>query len=107
MFQTPSRPPSGILRQLLARLQPAASAPAAASLAFMMLAPAAAMAQAAARAETTLPTVTIEDTADPMQVNNGYRATETQLDLVQRMGEQNDAQTAAGPVESRITPRVQ
>ncbi len=68
-------PPSGILRQLMARLQPAA-APAAASLAFMMLAPHA-LAQSAP--EITLPTVKVEDTADPMQVNNGYQGTTTRV----------------------------
>lgn len=70
------RPPSGILRQLLARLQPVSAAPAAASLAFMMLAPAV-LAQTAT--ETTLPTVKVEDSADPMAVNNGYQATETRV----------------------------
>ncbi len=69
-------PPSGILRQLLMRIQPTSAAPAAASLAFMMLAPAA-LAQTAP--ETTLPTVKVEDTADPMAVNNGYQATETRV----------------------------
>jgi catecholate siderophore receptor len=63
------------LRRLVARLQPAA-APAAASLAFMMLSP-----QAAAQAvsETTLPTVTVMDSAEPMAVNNGYQGTETRV----------------------------
>jgi len=73
MSHARSRPPSGTLRQLLARIQPAAAAPAAASLAFMMLAPAAALAQTPAAAETTLATVKVEDTADPMAVNNGYQ----------------------------------
>lgn len=57
------RPTSGILRQLMARLQPVAVAPVAAtSLAFAMLAP---HALAQSVAETTLPTVKVEDTADP------------------------------------------
>ena len=73
------RPPSGILRQLLARLQPVAATPAAASLAFMMLAPAAALAQTPTASETTLPTVKVEDTADPMEVNNGYQGTQTRV----------------------------
>jgi len=73
------RPPSGILRQLLARLQPVAATPAAASLAFMMLAPAAALAQTPTTSETTLPTVKVEDTADPMEVNNGYQGTQTRV----------------------------
>lgn len=75
------RPPSGILRQLMARLQPAAAMPAAASLAFMMLAPAA-LAQTvdpANTAQTTLPTVKVEDTSDPMEVNNGYQGTQTRV----------------------------
>ncbi|MDP2031156.1 MAG: TonB-dependent siderophore receptor [Thiobacillus sp.] len=76
------RPPSGILRQLLARIQPGVAAPAVASLAFMMLAPAA-LAQTAA-SETTLPTVKVEDTADPMAVNNGYQATETRVGRVKQ-----------------------
>ncbi|OGU23509.1 MAG: TonB-dependent receptor, partial [Hydrogenophilales bacterium RIFOXYD1_FULL_62_11] len=84
-------PPSGILHQLLARLQPA-TAPAAASLAFMMLAPGALLAQTAPTAnpaqstasETTLPTVKVEDTADPMTVNNGYQATETRVGKVKQ-----------------------
>ncbi len=71
-------PPSGALRQLLARLQPAAATPAAASLAFMMLAPAA-LAQTSAESQTILPTVQVEDSADPMAVNNGYQATETRV----------------------------
>jgi catecholate siderophore receptor len=71
------RPPSGILRQLLARFQPVNATPAVASLAFMMLAPAVALAQTPTTSETTLPTVKVEDTADPMEVNNGYQATET------------------------------
>lgn len=75
-------PPSGILRQLLARLQPAA-APAAASLAFAMLAPAA-LAQAPADKPATLPTVKVEDTADPMAVNNGYQATETRVGKIKQ-----------------------
>ncbi|HRK78048.1 MAG TPA: TonB-dependent siderophore receptor [Thiobacillus sp.] len=79
MSHARSRPPSGTLRQLLARIQPAAAAPAAASLAFMMLAPAAALAQTPAAAETTLATVKVEDTTDPMAVNNGYQATETRV----------------------------
>lgn len=75
MSLSPQPAPSGALRRLVARLQPAA-APAAASLAFMMLSP-----QAAAQAvpETTLSTVTVEDTADPMAVNNGYQGTETRI----------------------------
>jgi catecholate siderophore receptor len=73
------RPPSGILRQLLARLQPVATSPATASLAFMMLAPAVVLAQPPATSETTLPTVKIEDTADPMEVNNGYQGTQTRV----------------------------
>ncbi|MEQ1661106.1 MAG: TonB-dependent receptor [Thiobacillus sp.] len=77
MSQQQAQPPSGILRQLLARIQPVAAAPAAASLAFMMLAPAA-LAQNAPDA-TTLPAVKVEDTADPMAVNNGYQATETRV----------------------------
>ena len=76
MSHTYPRPPSGILRQLLARLQP--TAPAAASLAFMMLAPGMALAEPA-EASTTLPTVQVEDTADPMTVNNGYQGTETRV----------------------------
>ncbi len=72
------RPPSGILRQLLARIQPAGTSPAVASLAFMMLAPA--MAQTTAvTPETTLPTVKVEDNADPMEVNNGYQAIQTRV----------------------------
>ncbi|MEW6120939.1 MAG: TonB-dependent siderophore receptor [Pseudomonadota bacterium] len=71
------RPTSGVLRRLMARLQPATMAPVAAtSLAFAMLAPAA---LAQNRDETTLPTVKVEDTADPMEVNNGYQATETRV----------------------------
>ena len=84
------RPPSGTLRQLLARLQPATTAPAVASLAFAMLAPAA-LAQTATNAspaptanETSLPTVKVEDTADPMEVNNGYQATETRVGRVKQ-----------------------
>ncbi|MBN8773033.1 MAG: TonB-dependent receptor, partial [Thiobacillus sp.] len=73
-------PPSGALRQLLARLHPAA-APAVASLAFMMLAPHA-LAQTAP--ETTLPTVKVEDQADPMQVNNGYQGTQTRVGKTQQ-----------------------
>lgn len=75
------RPPSGILRQLMARLQPAAAMPAAASLAFMMLAPAALAqtADPANTAQTTLPTVKVEDTSDPMEVNNGYQGTQTRV----------------------------
>jgi catecholate siderophore receptor len=65
------RPPSGILRQLLARFQPVNATPAVASLAFMMLAPAVALAQTPTTSETTLPTVRVGDTADPMEVNNG------------------------------------
>lgn len=84
-------PPSGILRQLLARLQPA-TAPTAASLAFMMLAPGSLLAQTAPTAnpaqstasETTLPTVKVEDTADPMAVNNGYQATETRVGKIKQ-----------------------
>ncbi len=84
-------PPSGILRQLLARLQPAA-APAAASLAFMMLAPGSLLAQTTPTAnpahsttgDTTLPTVKVEDSADPMAVNNGYQATETRVGKVKQ-----------------------
>jgi catecholate siderophore receptor len=85
------RPPSGTLRQLLARLQPATTAPAVASLAFAMLAPAA-FAQttatdaspAPAAHETSLPTVKVEATADPMEVNNGYQATETRVGKVKQ-----------------------
>ncbi|OZA48636.1 MAG: TonB-dependent siderophore receptor [Hydrogenophilales bacterium 17-61-76] len=84
-------PPSGILRQLLARLHPA-TAPAAASLAFMMLAPGALLAQSApatkpaqsTASETTLPTVKVEDSADPMAVNNGYQATETRVGKIKQ-----------------------
>jgi catecholate siderophore receptor len=68
-----------MLRRLLARLQPATPAPAAASLAFMMLSPAAALAQAPEAPDTVLQTVQVEDTADPMQVNNGYQATQTRV----------------------------
>ena len=64
-------PPPGLLASLLARLHPA-TAPVAASLAFAMLAP-------AAFADATLPTVKVEDQADPMAVNNGYQATETRV----------------------------
>ncbi|OHE59148.1 MAG: TonB-dependent receptor [Thiobacillus sp. GWE1_62_9] len=78
------RPPSGILRQLLARLQPVAATPAAASLAFMMLAPAAVLAQTPPANETTLPTVKVEDTADPMEVNNGYQGTQTRVGKIQQ-----------------------
>lgn len=71
------RPASGILRQLMARLQPVHLAPVAAtSLAFAMLAP---HALAQTPPETTLSTVKVEDTADPMAVNNGYQATETRV----------------------------
>ena len=73
------RPSSGILRQLLVRIQPVNVTPAAASLAFMMLAPAAALAQTPTTDETTLPTVKVEDTADPMEVNNGYQGTQTRV----------------------------
>jgi catecholate siderophore receptor len=85
------RPLSGTLRQLLARLQPATTAPAVASLAFAMLAPAAFAQTAAAPAappnaahETSLPTVKVEATADPMEVNNGYQATETRVGKVKQ-----------------------
>ena len=84
------RPPSGILRQLLARIQPVSAVPAAATLAFMMLAPAA-LAQSASETkpepnapETILPTVQVEDSADPMEVNNGYQATETRVGKVKQ-----------------------
>jgi catecholate siderophore receptor len=71
------RPASGILRHLMARLQPVHLAPVAAtSLAFAMLAP---HALAQTTPETTLSTVKVEDTADPMAVNNGYQATETRV----------------------------
>ncbi len=73
------RPPSGILRQLLARLHPVVATPAVASLAFMMLAPGAALAQTSSTSETTLPTVKVEDSADPMEVNNGYQGTQTRV----------------------------
>jgi catecholate siderophore receptor len=73
------RPPSGILRQLLARIQPVTATPAVASLAFMMLAPAISLAQTPTTNETTLPTVKVEDTADPMEVNNGYQGTQTRV----------------------------
>jgi len=65
----------------MARLQPAAAMPAAASLAFMMLAPAALAqtADPANTAQTTLPTVKVEDTSDPMEVNNGYQGTQTRV----------------------------
>ena len=76
-------PTSGILRQLLARLQPSTRAPAVASLAFMMLSPTA-FAQAISATEPTLPTVKVEDTADPMAVNNGYQATETRVGKVKQ-----------------------
>jgi catecholate siderophore receptor len=78
------RPPSGILRQLLARFQPVNATPAVASLAFMMLAPAVALAQTPTTSETTLPTVKVEDTADPMEVNNGYQATETRVGKIKQ-----------------------
>jgi catecholate siderophore receptor len=59
------------------RLQPAAATPVAlTSLAFAMLAPAA-MAQTAP--ETTLPTVKVEESADPMAVNDGYQGTQTRV----------------------------
>lgn len=59
------RPTSGTLRQLLARLQPTTAAPAVASLAFAMLAPAAVLAQTAAPDSTTLSTVKVtEDTPE-------------------------------------------
>jgi catecholate siderophore receptor len=83
MSHQQSCPPSGILRQLLARLQPVVTAPAAASLAFMMLAPAA-QAQTAGAGETSLPTVRVEDTTDPMEVNNGYQGTETRVGRVKK-----------------------
>ena len=73
------RPTSGVLRQLLARLQPVAAKPAAASLAFMMLAPGFALAQTPPADATALSTVNVEDSADPMQVNNGYQATQTRV----------------------------
>jgi catecholate siderophore receptor len=50
---------------------------AAGSLAFAMLAP-------AAFADTTLATVKVEDTAEPMAVNNGYQATETRVGKVKQ-----------------------
>ena len=78
------RPPSGILRQLLARFQAVNATPAVASLAFMMLAPAAALAQTLPTSGTTLPTVKVEDTADPMEVNNGYQARETRVGKVKQ-----------------------
>jgi catecholate siderophore receptor len=78
------RLPSGILRQLLTRLQPVTATSAVASLAFMMLAPAVALAQTPRTNETTLPTVKVEDTADPMAVNNGYQATETRVGKVKQ-----------------------
>ena len=85
------RPTSGTLRRLMARLQPVAVAPVAAtSLAFAMLAPHA-LAQTAPSTntaqtapETTLPTVRVEDTADPMAVNNGYQATETRVGKIKQ-----------------------
>lgn len=75
MQNQPCRP-SGRLRQLLARIAPAAPV-AAGSLAFAMLAP-------AAFADTTLATVKVEDTAEPMAVNNGYQATETRVGKVKQ-----------------------
>ena len=39
---------------------------------------------APAASETTLPTVKVEDTADPMAVNNGYQATETRVGKVRQ-----------------------
>lgn len=72
-----SPPPSSILRHLLARLAPGIAAPAAATLAFMMLAPGAHAADASAG--TTLSTVKVEDTTDPMAVNNGYQGTQTRV----------------------------
>jgi catecholate siderophore receptor len=47
------------------------------SLAFAMLAP-------AAFADTTLATVKVEDTAEPMEVNNGYQATETRVGKIKQ-----------------------
>lgn len=78
------RPPSGILRQLLARFQAVNATPAVASLAFMMLAPAAVLAQTPTSSETTLPTVKVEDTADTMAVNNGYQGTQTRVGKIQQ-----------------------
>ena len=90
------RPPAGTLRQLLARLQPTTSAPAVASLAFAMLAPAAFAQTAAPHAspapaapptatlQTSLPAVKVEATAEPMEVNNGYQATETRVGKVKQ-----------------------
>ena len=93
-------PASGILHHLMARLQPVTTAPiAVTSLAFAMLAPhalaqnapgikavqtAPATNPAQTAAETTLPTVEVEDTADPMAVNNGYQATETRVGKVKQ-----------------------
>jgi len=45
----------------------------------MMLAPAVTLAQTPTANETILPTVKVEDTSDPMAVNNGYQATETRV----------------------------
>jgi catecholate siderophore receptor len=69
--------PSGVLRQLLSRLQTRVNAPAAATLAFMMLTPAAHAADTPP--DLTLPTVKVEGAADPMAVNNGYQATQTRV----------------------------
>ncbi|MFP5410730.1 MAG: TonB-dependent receptor [Gammaproteobacteria bacterium] len=79
MSRVRPRPTSGVLRQLLARLQPVAAKPAAASLAFMMLAPGFALAQTSPTDATALSTVNVEDSADPMQVNNGYQGTQTRV----------------------------
>jgi len=105
MSHARSRPPSGALRQLLARIQPAAAAPAAASLAFMMLAPAAALAQTPAAAETTLATVKVEDTADPMAVNNGYQATETRVGKIKQ--DPHDVPQAITTVTSKLMEEQQ
>lgn len=51
MPQVRPHPPSGILRQLLARIQPVTAVPVAASPAFMMLASTAALAQTLAKSE--------------------------------------------------------
>lgn len=99
------RPPSGTLRRLLARIPQANVTPAAASLAFMMLAPAVAMAQTPTTAEATLPTVKVEDTADPMEVNNGYQGTETRVGRIRQ--DPHDIAQAVTTVTSQLMEEQQ
>ncbi|MDO9468883.1 MAG: TonB-dependent siderophore receptor [Thiobacillus sp.] len=68
------RPPSGILRQLLTRFQAVNATPAVASLAFMMLAPAAVLAQTPSTDADTLATVKVTEdayVADPLVTQGG------------------------------------